>query len=235
MKPIHLSVISPTYQNEKYIKQTIEEIYNDIVDKASFKSEVIIAEDGSTDNTRNILIKLQKKYHFKLIADSKRKGHIKATKELYQKAKGKYIFHLDSDGECIPKDFWKLYKKLKETNADLVTGIRQNRRPIYRLIISKIQDIIAQLLFNIKAKDVNCPLKIVKADLGKKIVSKAGKLKYNFNLEQLILAQKRGIKFTQTKIAHRPRKSIISPPRKLIQQIYPAAMELIKFRNIHGN
>jgi len=226
----YLSIITPAYQNEKYIEQTVKEVYQDIVARANFSTEVIIAEDGSTDRTREILVNLQKKYQFKLITDPKRKGHVKAIKELYQRTGGELIFYLDSDGECPPKDFWKLYQKLQKDNLDLVIGVRKKRKPFYRNLITKIGSLIANLLFNLKIEDPNCPLRITTSKAAKQIIPETGRLKYNFNLEQLIWAKKLGLTFSQVKVAHRERKSVIFPPTKIAGQAIIAFIEIIKFR-----
>lgn len=226
----YLSIITPAYQNEDYIEQTIDEIYRDIINRANFSTELIVAEDGSTDRTREILKKLQTKYGFQLICDPQRKGHIKATKELYDKARGKYILFMDSDGECHPNDFWLLFDKIKKNHVDLVVGYRKNRKPIYRNIISKIESIIGFLFFGFFIRDFNCPFRITKKEVSQQIIPQSGQLRYNFNFEQIIRANKLGYNITQVGVSHRPRKSIISPPNKIAAQTLTAFIEIVKFR-----
>jgi len=226
----YLSIITPAYQNEEYIRQTVKEIYQDIVARADFSTETVIADDGSTDRTREILVKLQEKYRFKFIADPKRKGHIKAIKELYQKTRGKLIFYLDSDGECPPKDFWKLYQKLQKDNLIIVVGARKSRKPLYRSLLAKIASFIANLLFDLKIEDPNCPFRIMTSKAAKQIIPRSRHLRYSFNLEQLVWAKKLGFTLSQAKVTHRKRKSVIFPPAKIAGQAIIAFIEIIKFR-----
>jgi glycosyltransferase involved in cell wall biosynthesis len=230
MTKVHLSIISPAYQNEKYIGQTVKEIYRDVINQANFTTELIIAEDGSTDKTRDILAKLQKKYGFTLITDPKRKGHIKATKELYQKARGELIFFLDSDGECPPKEFWQLYRLLQKERLDLVIGARKKRKPAYRHLIAEVESIIAKVFFNLAVKDPNCPLRIMTKKAARQIIPQSGHLKYNFNFEQLIWAKRLNLAFNQVKINHRKRESILSPPDKILGQTMTAFFDLLEFK-----
>jgi dolichyl-phosphate beta-glucosyltransferase len=226
----HLSIITPAYQNEEYIAQTIREIYREIVKKADFLTEVIVAEDGSTDKTRQILYKLREKYQFTLIADPERKGHIKATKQLYQKAKGKLIFFLDSDGECPPKNFWSLFEEFQKGRHDLAVGYREKRKPFYRRLITKIESLITKILFGLDVYDPNCPFRIMTRKAARQVIPKSGSLRFNFNLEQLAWAQRLGFRYSQVGLVHRPRKSVLSPPAKLISQTIIASFELVRFK-----
>jgi len=229
-KKINLSILSPTYQNEEYITQVVKEIYKDVVSRFRGFCEVIIYEAGSTDQTRRILVDLQKKFPFKLIKTPKRVGYIIQVKKLYHLARGEIIFFLDSDGECPPGEFWQLYKIYQNGKYDIITGVRKNRKPLYRSIITKLDNFLIRNLFGLKIYDANCAFRIVKSELGKKLITKCGSLKHNFNAEQLILANKKGLKITEVSIVHRPRKSVVSPPYRLLKIIFKAIWELIIYK-----
>ena len=229
-KKINLSIITPTYQNETYINQVVEELYKDVVSLFPGLCEVIIYESGSTDKTRPILINLQKKYPFKLIKTPKRVGYISQVKKLYQEAKGEILFFLDSDGECPPKAFWQLYQKYQNGNFDIITGLRIKRKPIYRVLITKIDNFFIRNLFGLKIHDANCGFRIVKTKKIKKIMVNWGKLKHNSNAEQLILANKNQLKIAEINVLHRERKSVVSPVNKISKQVFIALLELINFR-----
>lgn len=225
-----LSIITTTYQSEKYIKELIEEIYRDIVDKFPQKTEVIVYDGGSQDKTQEILKKLHKKYHFRLEISPKRDRYTSSVKKLYQMASGQLIFYLDSDGECPPKEFWKLYQKFQETKVDIINGVRSHRKPLYRLLISRSNYLIVNLLFGLKTIDSNCGFKLTRKKVIGKIISNWGKLRYNPNTEYLILAHKAGLKINQAVILHRQRESIVSPPNKVLGQVFKAFLELISYK-----
>jgi glycosyltransferase involved in cell wall biosynthesis len=225
-----LSIITTTYQSEKYVKGLIEEIYRDIVNKFPEKTEVIVYDGGSQDKTQVILKKIHKKYHFRLEISPKRDYYTSSVKKLYQMASGKFIFYLDSDGECPPKEFWKLYQKFQETKADIINGTRSHRRPLYRLLISRANYLLVNLLFGLKTVDSNCGFKLTRKKVIGKIISNWGKLRYNPNTEYLILTHKAGLKINQATILHHQRESIVSPTNKILKQIFMGTSELIKFR-----
>jgi len=114
MMPI-VSVIIPTYNREKYIKKALDSVFFQ-----SFKDfEIIVVDDGSTDNTKSVLEPYIKERKIKYIYQQNLKVS-KARNNGIKNSSGKYIALLDSD------DYWldskKLEKQVKafEDNKDLV-------------------------------------------------------------------------------------------------------------------
>lgn len=105
------------YNHEKFIVQAIESV---LMQKTSFKYKIIIAEDCSTDKTRDIIIDYQKKYpdKIKLILQNQNVGASKNNIDLLNNLEGKYIAALEGD------DYWtdplKLQKQVDflEENED---------------------------------------------------------------------------------------------------------------------
>lgn len=92
-----VSICIPTYNGEKYIKKTIESILNQTFDNY----EVIIVDDGSTDNTINI-IKSYNNPKFKIISKEKSKGMVYNWNRCFDYADGKYILFLFQDDIITP-------------------------------------------------------------------------------------------------------------------------------------
>lgn len=103
---IKLSIICATYNHEKYIKYALESI---IMQEVNFEYEVLIGEDCSTDNSRDILKEYEKNYprKLKVFYREKNLGSENNFKDLYEKAKGKYLIVLETD------DYWISKKKLQ--------------------------------------------------------------------------------------------------------------------------
>lgn len=114
-----LSVCLITYNHEKFIRQAIEGI---LMQKVDFDWELIIADDCSTDNTREIIREYKQKYpnFIKLIFQDKNVGAAKNWMDLISSPKSKYIAYLEGD------DYWtdplKLQKQVDflESNPDYV-------------------------------------------------------------------------------------------------------------------
>lgn len=113
-----LSIIIPAFNCEKYIEECIESIY-----KEKFKGiEVIIVDDGSTDNTLEKIYVLKEKYKDLIIIKQKNGGPGKARNEGLKLATGEFITFVDSD-DYIPKGTLKhVHKAITERCADIYIG-----------------------------------------------------------------------------------------------------------------
>lgn len=102
-----LSVLMITYNHEKYIVQALDSI---LMQKTNFDYEIVIGEDYSNDNTRNILLEYQKKYpeKIKLLLPEKNLGIMRNFIKTYKACCGEYVALLEGD------DFWTSHNKLQE-------------------------------------------------------------------------------------------------------------------------
>lgn len=102
-----VSVVLITYNHEEFIGTAIESIINQ---KCTFKIELLIAEDCSTDKTRQIVMEYEKKYPdiIKVLKREKNMGPTKNAYDAYTKCNGKYIAQLEGD------DYWTDTEKLQK-------------------------------------------------------------------------------------------------------------------------
>ena len=109
-----LSIVLPIYNEEKSIKKTILEWKNEL-DLLKIDYEIILAEDGSHDNTKNILFELinndKNNIYLNNIVEKKR-GYAGAIISSVKIANGEFILYTDSDGQCNPKDFINFWNKI---------------------------------------------------------------------------------------------------------------------------
>lgn len=113
---IQVSVCIITYNQEKYIGQCLDSL---ISQETNFKFEIIVAEDCSTDGTREIIQSYIEKYPDLIVPlfHSKNVGPVENVKQAYKKAKGKYIAHLDGDDIALFGKLQRQYDVL-EANRD---------------------------------------------------------------------------------------------------------------------
>lgn len=104
MRPL-VSIIIPTYNGEKYIKEAVENALN----QTHQNIEVIVIDDGSKDKTLQIIFQLSKKdSRITILKNPVNLGFVKTLNKGIQKAKGKYIARLDDD------DFWVDSQKIEK-------------------------------------------------------------------------------------------------------------------------
>ena len=110
-----ISIIVPVYNVEKYIEKCLDSIINQ-----TYKNiEIIVIDDGSTDNSANICDKYTKKSN-KLRVIHKENGGISEARNLgISEAKGKYIIFIDSDDYIETEMIEKLYNACIENNAQI--------------------------------------------------------------------------------------------------------------------
>ena len=153
-----LSLILLAHNEEANIKDEIENLYYNIASKVK-ECEVIICEDGSSDQTKKIISDLNKVYNFEYLSSDDRKGVSKAMIDGFKKARGEYIFFSDAGKKFNFNDFWKLYNNVG--NYDLVSGVRVNRKDQkYRIILTYFLNLFLKITINSNFKDIDSGFKI---------------------------------------------------------------------------
>lgn len=109
-----VSVIVPTYNVERYVEECIDSLLNQTYEY----TEIIVIDDGSKDATVYLLEKYADKINLTVHADNKGQGA--RRNEGIKKARGNYLYFVDSDDWIEPDTIEKAVEKLEKTDADLV-------------------------------------------------------------------------------------------------------------------
>ena len=117
-----LTIIVPVYNEKKYVKHLLKKLINLKI----IKKQIIVVDDGSFDETPDILRKyfIKSKFINKIIFHKKNFGKGAAIKSAQKYVKGDYVAIQDADLEYYPKDLVKLYKYIKKNKFDAVYGSR---------------------------------------------------------------------------------------------------------------
>ncbi|WP_372409880.1 glycosyltransferase [Acinetobacter radioresistens] len=113
---IQVSVCVVTYNQQKYIAECLESL---VTQQTSFKFEIIVGEDCSTDGTRAIVQQYVEQYPDLIVPlfYEENVGAVENVKRVYKAAKGKYIAHMDGDDMALPGKLQKQFDIL-ESNLD---------------------------------------------------------------------------------------------------------------------
>jgi glycosyltransferase involved in cell wall biosynthesis len=113
-----ISVVLPVYNAEKHLKEAIESILTQ-----TYKIfELIIINDGSTDNSLAIIKKYEKLDKRIIIINRKNKGLIVSLNDGLKKAKGKYIARMDADDISLPQRFEEQIYLMENEGLDICGG-----------------------------------------------------------------------------------------------------------------
>ena len=154
---INLSIIIPIYNEEK----TLLEVLNRInLLKEFCNLEIIVVNDGSTDNSNDIIKKNNKLYN-KLIDLKKNCGKGKALIEGIKNCSQEYILIQDADLEYDPKDILEFLEENKKNNYDLIMGSRfiGNKRTVlhfWHMVGNKFITFLFNFLNNTTFSDIYC-------------------------------------------------------------------------------
>jgi glycosyltransferase involved in cell wall biosynthesis len=198
----NISVIIPLLNEEESLKelsQMLETVLENLVQK---KYEVIFIDDGSTDDSYNVIKEISKaNSNFKAIRFRRNYGKSAALAVGFEKAKGKVVFTMDADLQDDPNEIPKMYEKIKE-GFDLVSGWKKTRHdPFSKTFPSKFFNYVTSKVSGIKLHDFNCGLKAYKREVTKSLYVYGEMHRY-----LPALAHLDGFKVTEVPVLHHPRK-----------------------------
>ena len=135
-KSVDVSIIIPVYNTEKYLKKCLESILN----QEYQVKEIIVINDGSTDNSKKVVNDFIKKYDNIIYIEKKNGGQASARNLGLKKAKGNYISFIDSD-DYVEKNLYKELSKYMDKSYDIIifdyTYIFSNYNRVAKGIICK--------------------------------------------------------------------------------------------------
>ncbi len=166
-----ISVVIPLYNEEESLIELHDQINKVMLDNG-FSYEIIFVDDGSIDDSWNIITKLKNSNDkVKAIKFRRNYGKSPALHCAFQKANGDVIITMDADLQDSPEEIPELYKMIVEDGYDLVSGWKKIRydNKLTKNLPSKLFNATARRVSGIKLHDFNCGLKAYKKSLVKSI------------------------------------------------------------------
>ncbi|MDO8619167.1 MAG: glycosyltransferase family 2 protein [Candidatus Daviesbacteria bacterium] len=199
-----LSVVIPAYNEGGNLTNLVQETFAD-AKKLTNDFEIIVVNDGSSDNTGLVADKLAKTYkHVRVIHHNKNQGLARAVWTGIKSANKEIILYIEGDGQQPLKDQLKLLEKIK--NADVVLGVRGKRIDynLFRKILSYGYLFLLRLFFNLKFKDVNWS-QAYRRKIFEKIELKS--ITPFFSTEVAIRASRQGFRVEEAPSTYKPREN----------------------------
>ncbi len=198
-----LQILMPVHNEGKYIKNHITNVNNIL--KKKIKFSFLICEDGSSDNTVEILKKLKKKFKIRVLSKKEKQGYSTAVMSGIKIANADYLLIMDSDGQCDPRQIFKFWNVRKK--ADLIVGYRIKRRDfLYRKFFSDFAKLVYSFFFKVKLKDPSFAFSLIRKDVYKSLQNFTPSMPEGFFWEYNARAIYKGYKILEIGINHKKRK-----------------------------
>lgn len=205
---MQLSIIIPFYNEEESLPELCAWLER-VLNSNNFTYEIIMVDDGSTDNSWNTVKNLQSQnQHIKAISFQRNYGKSAALNEAFKACKGEYVITMDADLQDSPDEIPELYQMITTGKYDIVSGWKKKRydNAITKNIPSKLYNTVTGKMSGIKLHDMNCGLKIYRSKVVKSIEVYGEMHRYI-----PVLAKWAGFKkITEKPVAHQARKYGVS-------------------------
>ncbi len=165
-----ISIVIPLYNEEESLAELVEWIESVLRDKYSF--EVIMIDDGSRDNSWNVIESIvKKKDNVRALKFRRNYGKSAALHCGFELVNGDVVITMDADLQDNPNEIPELYQMITDDNYDMVSGWKKKRYdPVFtKNIPSKFFNWTARRMSKIKLHDFNCGLKAYKNSVVKSI------------------------------------------------------------------
>ncbi len=164
-----LTIVIPAYNEAEALREFLPKLLGYCEDTGC---QLIIVNDGSGDDTREVLASQSHHPFFTVLHHKVNRGYGGALKTGILEASTEYVVTIDADGQHRLEDVTALYEAIKKYDADMIVGRRQFRREnLYRETGKAIIRTIAKILMPLEIHDINSGMKIYLTDLVKKYLS----------------------------------------------------------------
>src|SRR3954471_13663921 len=200
-----ISAILPAYNEEAIIEQSILDMAA-VLASLVHDYEIIVVDDGSRDETREVLMELAERYPelpLRVVSHEQNRGYGGALASGFDAATKELIFMTDGDGQFDVAEL-SLFLPALDAPTDLVIGYRQKRAdPPLRLLNARGWKLLVNGLFGYTARDVDCAFKLFRRRVWQSVTVHARGA--TFSAEFLVKARRLGFQVKELPVRHLPR------------------------------
>lgn len=200
---MQLSIVIPVYNEARTLEEIVRRVRS-----VKLADEIILVNDGSTDETPQILATLASQSAIRVIDLERNQGKGAAVRAGIQAARGDLVLIQDADLEYDPRDYAKLLDPIENAQADVVYGSRflgGPRRPtmFWHMVANKLLTLLTNVLYNNILTDMETGYKLFKREIVQSIQIRSN----SFNFEPEITAKllKRRVRIFEVPISFNPR------------------------------
>jgi glycosyltransferase involved in cell wall biosynthesis len=200
-----IDVVMPAHNEGASIAATIREFHSVARDGLGIPVRFVVSEDGSSDDTCDVLRNVGRELPVHLLSYPERKGYSRAVVDGLRETTAEVVCFADSDGQCDPEDLAALLGRID--GYDLVVGFRHPRSDsVFRRAISRAFGTLYRALFPVRLRDPSCPYLVIRREaLARVLTGSPGVLKQGFWWEFNARAAAHGLHVAEVPVRHRRR------------------------------
>jgi dolichyl-phosphate beta-glucosyltransferase len=216
MQPLSYSIVIPAYNESERLRASLEKIVAFLAEQG-WPAEVLVVNDGSRDNTAEIIRQFAARYSFiRLIENPGNRGKGYSVRNGMLQATGDLVLFTDADLSAPITEAPKLFAEIAN-GADVAFGSRwlvakmqTERQSIMRQIAGRMYNILMRLILGLKYKDTQCGFKAFNRRAIETIFTRQHIERWGFDVELLFLAKKFRMKIVEVPVewAHDDRSKI---------------------------
>lgn len=205
---IELSVIAPAHNEQDNVQPLVREIA-DALDPLGLRYEIVIVDDGSTDNTARVLRELMPTFpQLRVIRmmdtpPGRGNGQSAAFHAGFRACRGNVIAVLDADRQNDPSDIPAMLEKMRETSADVIQGDRSQARrdTLIRRVSSRVGRLFRRMILGDTIRDTGCSLRLMRREVALRLP-----LEFKGTHRFIpVTARQLGYQVIEMQVHHRPR------------------------------
>lgn len=228
----HVSVVIPAYNEERRLGSTLNG-WLDYLTNQSYTYELLVVDDGSTDNTSSLVLDLAQRFPtVRLYRLEPNGGKGAAVKEGVMRSEGDYVFYVDADLN-VPPAFLAQGLAFLQSGYDVVVGTRSLRdyvrteRNAGRVVAGALYQLVRRVVTLPTVRDTQCGFKGFTRDCARRIFPKMTVSSFAFDVEVLFLARKFHARIKQMPVTVEYRAGSTVKWRR---QLLPALLDIVRVR-----